>query len=867
MVHFLYGDYGTGKSTHILNEIKTDYHNGVRSFLIVPEQNTVISERKIATLLPAAAQLYTEATNFTRLANKVFRERGGLKYNYISKSGKNLIMYRAICECRGDLKEFKIAEGHEKGAIKLFLEAIGELKAYNVTMGALEKASAELENEQLRGRILDIITVWSLYERILNERFSDPNDDITMLSKKIEESNYFKGTNVYIDSFYGFTDSQFEVIEKIILSAENVTFAFDCPADATEKTIQFAKIAKNAKRAIALAKKLGKEVSLSNLDVDHKHTTDDMKLLCNKLWDFTSHDYQSKGNITLAKCSDEFDECEYVSSEICRLIRQGYKYSDIAIVTRNTDTYRGILDYTLKKYKIPHFLSSSTEWLTRPFVKMIFSALNFISSYRQEDILSFAKSPYIKIKPSLLADFEGYITRWDIFGKKFRNDDYWAANPDGFVKEETEYQKQTLKNVLFVRDFLLEKISILEKPFLAQESVSECASALYEFLNSSDIIKKLEDERKNSEKAEAYIISQAWEGVLDALDTLVDVCGDIKVDINTFITLLQYAFMDAKVGSIPTGEDNVLIADAHLVRAESIRHVFVLGANEGSFPANVTGGSIFSDSDKIALETVSINLSDKTDIRANDELLFFKNALAIASEGAHVCALSTGIDGKARQESVGYKRINELFRDLKPVDTSKIDEIDRIYTQALAQEHYSSCDEELQKAIKNVAPFEAPVNSDFSNDSDSLSKDTVGSIFGDFLKLSQSQIELFNTCKFKYYSSQFLKLRSDEKHFFSSLEAGSLVHEAFEHFLAILNNNENKFFSLNENEIKAKVDSLVDDYIQLICRGVKISNKLKHLFDRLRSNLYIFVKKLVEEFRSSEFKPKYIELPFKYNDY
>ncbi|MBQ8545610.1 MAG: PD-(D/E)XK nuclease family protein [Clostridia bacterium] len=864
MVHFLYGDYGTGKSTYILNKIKTDYLNGVRSFLIVPEQNTVICEKNVATMLPAMAQLYTEATNFTRLSNKVFRELGGLKYNYISKSGKNLIMYRAICECRGRLREFKIAEGHEKGAIKLFLEAIGELKSYNITMGALEKATTELENEQLKGRIFDIITVWSVYESILTERFSDPYDDITMLAEKLQSSNYFKGTNVYIDAFYGFTDSQFEVIEKIIGSADNVTFAFDCPANATEKTIQFAKIAKNAKRSVALAKRLGKEISSMSFDTDYKHTTNDMKLLCSKLWDFTSRGYQSDGSITLAKCSDEFDECEYVSSEICRLVRQGYKYSDIAIVARNTDTYRGILDYTLKKYQIPHFMSSSSEWLTRPLVKMIFSALNFISSYRQDDILSFAKSPYIDIDSTSLANFERYIIQWDIFGKKFKLDEYWAANPDGFVKEETESQRKALESVLSARNFLLEKISVLEKPFLANGTVKDCAVAVYEFLKCNDIISKLEVERKQSDKAEAYIISQAWEGILEALDTLVDICGQIKVDANTFTTLLNYAFMDATVGSIPTGEDNVLIADAHLVRAENVRHVFVLGANEGSFPANVVGGSIFSDSDKIALETVSINLSDKSDVRADDELLFFKNALAIASEGAHICALSTGIDGKGKQESIGYKRIKELFVNIKPIDTSKINEIDKIYTPDLAREYYSTCDSALCQAITNELSYEGNGRYDFSNDNDSLSEQAVSSVFGDFLKLSQTQMELFNTCKFKYYSSQFLKLRSEKRYFFSSLEAGTLVHDVFEHFLAILNNNKDDFSLLDEKAIKESVDAIIDDYIKLICHGLKISNKLKHLFERLKKNLYIFVAKLVEEFKASGFTPEYLELPFKH---
>ena len=92
MIRLLFGDTGTGKSTHIFDLIKADYHNGIHSYLIVPEQETVLRERQIASLLPSRAQLFCEATNFTRLANSVFRACGGLKTNYISKSGKNLII-------------------------------------------------------------------------------------------------------------------------------------------------------------------------------------------------------------------------------------------------------------------------------------------------------------------------------------------------------------------------------------------------------------------------------------------------------------------------------------------------------------------------------------------------------------------------------------------------------------------------------------------------------------------------------------------------------------------------------------------------------------------------------------------------------
>ena len=143
MINFLFGNEGCGKSTEILEKIKIDTENKKRVVLLVPEQQTVISEREIATLLPASSQYYSEATNFTRFANKVFREFGGLKYNYISQSGKNLAMYRALCTCGSFLTEYKIEEGHEKSCVSLFLGAIGELKAYSITNEKIQLVSTK----------------------------------------------------------------------------------------------------------------------------------------------------------------------------------------------------------------------------------------------------------------------------------------------------------------------------------------------------------------------------------------------------------------------------------------------------------------------------------------------------------------------------------------------------------------------------------------------------------------------------------------------------------------------------------------------------------------------------------------------------
>lgn len=862
MVNILLGGYGHGKSTYIFDRIKNDYENKIRSFLIVPEQETVIAEGYLAANLPPQAQRYAEVTNFTRLANRVFREMGGLKYNYVTKSGKNLIMYRVICEVRDILKEYKISKGRERSCISLFLEAIGEMKSYSVTPEALENAYQQIEDNRLKNRISDIITVWTAYEKILNESYSDPYDDILMLSKKLEGVSYFEGVNVYIDSFYGFTKSQLDVLYRILESAQNVTVSLDCPAYATESTMQYAKIASTKSAIISLCKRTGNKLNVIDFDTDYKHKSNDIRYICDNLWKFDAEPISASGDISLALAGDEFEECEFVASQICKLVQGGCKYSDIAIISRSSDAYRGIIDYCLDKYDIPYYFSSPSPLLSISAIKMVLSALYAINGYRLEDIINYAKCGYLDISEADLCDFESYVYRWSIHGKKFKNDDYWSANPDGYVLSPTSAQLDTLKRVNGVRDKILKRLSIIEKPFLNGDNITACASAVFDFINAHRVKERLKREIKDAEGEEAQRLSQAWSAIITALESVVNICGDIKADAEIFTTLFSYAMMDVKIGTIPTGEDNVTVAEASLVRAKRIEHVFVLGANEGIFPAVINEGSFFTDSDKIALETVGIELSQKSDIRADDELLFFKNSIAIASRSATVSALKSSIGGEKKECSIAFNRIKALFDNVDVLDLSNVPLIDKIYTPKMARDIFGFTDGALREAISALLSIPYDDEIDFSNDSLSITESAAKELFGGTLKLSKSSIEKFVKCRFNFYCSYALKLKESSKISFSAVDIGYLVHSIFEHFLIGLKNNTINQDELSESNIEKEVDRIFEEYVLSVCGSKASGLRMKYFFARLKANIYVFVKNLVAEYRVSSFVPEYFELSF-----
>jgi len=906
MITFLYGTSGSGKSAYVMDCMKKDAETGIRSYLIVPEQQTVLREAEAAKTLPLSAQMTMEVLNFTRLANNVFRRFGGLSHNYITKGAKSLIMWRALISSIPHLTEYADAAARDRGCVNMMLSAVNEFKAYRISPQMLEEAAALFseggENEtRLSRRLEDLSLIYAAYEQSLSASFGDVTDNLDSLADTLTENDFFSGCNVYLDSFYGYTPQEINIISKVFAQASNVCVTFCChhnkPGDSDNVHFDFVRnTSSSLHRSVAL---MGLSPEIVTLEGNTRHSSEAMRILERDLWNFTSKpsDADTDGHIDIVRAADNYDAAEAAALDILRAVRAGMKYSDIAIVVRNTDTYKGIIDTALEKFGIPCYISSRTDLTSKPEVKLILSALAICaSSWRRDDVIGYIKTGFCGISNEDSDIFERYTQTWGISGKRFVDSGEWYMNPEGYAEKITEKNVEILKSVNETRKKLIRPLIKLFSAFRTGAVTEDICRAIFEFLVEIDLRAQISNRANHLKqigaKTEAAESVQLWNIICDTLDLIADTLPGAAIkNADQFAQLMKYIFDATDIGTIPTGTDEITIGDASMLRLSEAKHVILLGANEGEFPQSVRDDGIFSDTDKIRLEGAGIVLSSNSSARNVEELFWFYRAVSCASESVTLISSEseTGAGGKSmRAPSMGVSRICHLFPKLKVRNFSDTDITSRLITPAASYEYLPATEgTKLGVSLRTALLLAENQLPDYGHDNDStlssilsaseipltqktvsLNPETAGQLFGGDLAMTQSRLESFALCRFKYYCRYVLKLGEDASPGFTAVNIGNFVHRILERFtVRIIGENGRVRIDMTEDEIEALADEVITEYIDEVCYGeLDKSNRLAHLFLRLRRNVLVFVRSLIAEFSQSDFIPSFFELQITNSD-
>ena len=873
MLHFIYGPIGSGKTTVLLKYLESDIKQNKRAFFIVPEQETVAVERKIVSLFPASAQLNVEVLNFSRLCNRIFRTHGGLSYNIATKPIKALIMWNTLRELSPSLREYSATDIADFSLTQKMLSTTQELKAYCVTPDKLNKTCSKIdENSSLFEKLNDISSIYSAYTDQVNELFSDNSDDISKALDILKETNFFEGASIYLDSFAGFTKQEFLLISKMRELCDEVYITIPSPTP-NNRAVHLESVNQTIE---TLKKDLDtKDYDEVFLSENYKTNSKELKYLQNNIWNFEAPSYEEEntGVISSYLCETPYSEAELVASEICKAVQDGTRYNEIAIILRDAEKYRGILDVALEKYNIPYFMSEKTDLSIKPLSKFIFSALKVKeSNWRGDNLIAHLKSGYCDIDPFDIDIFEDYVHTWNINGNKFLGEK-WTMNPDGYSSRLTERGEKILATANRVKETIVPSLNRYFAMLNASNNVKDMCQATIEFLKDSKITEKVRkscsDNLARGNKKAADEDMKLYNLTLNILYDLANVLGDKVLTFEEFSAALSLMFSESDIGTIPTSVDEVTIGSASMLRADKIKFAIIMGLNEGEFPASVKDNGIFTDSDKELLKDFDITLSADSSTKTSEELFFFYRAISVPSEKLMLTTSSLSSDGSNQRQSIAIERVKKLFPNVPQVKESSLSPLDKVWNIEIAKEVYTQTkNHKNSKQLKSLITeregndaFEQRLNIPLAQKNCTVSPAIVNTLFGKRLSLTQSRLEKYVMCGFDYYCSYVLGLRETKKAVFQLNDIGTFIHYILEMFMKEISASGTLNLTLSDDEINTILEKCVKNYLyNLLGEDYALSNRTKHLFIRLNTLSFMIAKNLINEFKASDFFPSYFEL-------
>ncbi|MBQ5824941.1 MAG: PD-(D/E)XK nuclease family protein [Clostridia bacterium] len=873
MLKIVTGRINSGKTTYVQNVIKERVNSGSMVYLIVPEQFSFESERRILNLLGERDALSVEVCSFSRLAQNILGDIHGLRR--LDEAGRVALMSTALEETTDKLQVYgKFSSSI--GVISEMLKISDEMKKCAVSAKMLEETSHKLENGMLRKKVSDLSLIISAFDALVAQRFSDTRDDLTILADKLLDDKAFAGVTVIIDGFKGFTQQEYDVIARIISQSEDVyiSLCLDEIYAGEYDITAFASVRDTARKLINIAKKNG--VSAAQMRVpeyDGRYVSSCLEALEQNLYSVNSAQYDGNADaVTVYSAKTAYEECDYVALTVKKLLREeGYRCRDIAVISRSEDEYSKSLRASLKKHGVPVFEDKRRALFAQPPVVMSRAAVEIAAKgYSTDAIFRLLKTQLTDLTVEQVSELENYVYLWQIDGRRWLEN--WSNNPSGLGSALSEGDKKRLERINMLREICIAPLEKFRNSFRASGNATQMMTALYTYLidvKAPQNLKKLASALDSyGETADAVELGRVWDRLMLIFDQLSAALAQTKVNSFRVLELFNLVLGVQDIGVIPHGIDEIIIGSAERIRVNRPRAVFVVGVNDGVFPKKPASGRVLGDADRQILNDMGLSVAAPSQNDFLEERYIAYSALCCASERLYVTHCKTDFSGAEKNPSELIGHITRILPRCKVTDEADFDELDLIQSEASAFESAAkgwrtdsviestlkACFAEREGYAERIAALDrAGGKTQFSLDDSQTATD----LFGSDIYVSATKIEDYEKCPFMYFCRHGLKLDERKVAEIDALITGTVSHFVLEKLVACYGK---ALIDFDEERIRLEVIKLLDTFLEENLGADQRDERFDFLYRRQCDSLCVVVMRLINEMKLSAFEPVDFEL-------
>lgn len=889
------GSAGSGKSYQLYREVieqsKMDWNTNY--LVIVPEQFTLQTQKDIVTMHPDHGVMNVDILSFLRFAYRIFDEVGGNDCPVLEDTGKSMVLRKVVAEKKKELLLFG-SNVKKPGFINELKSLLSELYQYNIQPEDFHKMQEISEKKPvLKAKLKDILTVYEGFHSYMKERYITAEEILVVLNGVIDKSEWLKGTVICLDGFTGFTPCQYQLLASMMKYAKKIMItvtidpeeALDTPAaehqlfGLSKKTIH--KLYSIAKETDTLVEPPVYAEKQSEGKVPYRfNNSAALASLEHNLFRYPYVCYEKdQEDITLHITKDANDEVAFVAREIKRLVREeGYRYQEIAVVTGDIEQYGRIAKRSFLRSKIPCFIDYKKGILDNPFVELLRSAIAIANEdYSYESVFRYLRTGLSEVSEEDIDLLENYALATGIRGSKRYKEPFTR----GYRSRET----LDLKRINVARALFVQEINPLYEVLKDKEkTVKDYTTALYELGVRLNIEQRLEAYQKQFNEENMPLIAKEFEQiyriVMELYDQMVLLLGSEFCSLKEFGEILDTSFVEAKVGLIPPGVDEVVVGDTQRTRLKDIKVLFFIGVNEGIVPKTLGSGGILSDIERELLLNNDIELAPTKRQLAFTEQFYIYLNMTKPKEKLYVCYHKVNEEGKSVNPSFLIGKLKLLFKNLKVYhEDETAEDVEHILrddglsylASGLREFHgkevsdlwkelflYYKSEEETDRILNKLIQGAFYINKEKG-----ISREASKLLYGAELKGSVTRLERYAGCAFAHFMSYGLSLEERHEYKLAVPDIGNIFHNAIDDFSKRLDSGEYTWHTIpdevREEWAVESVGRAVEEYENTFLRSTK---RNEYLITRIERITIRTLWALCNQMKQGAFEPMGYEMPF-----
>lgn len=858
----IYGRAGSGKSTYCFEEIKENINKTSPIYIITPEQFSFTAEQKLLETISTCKEqdnrcsvINAEVITFHRMADRIFNEVGGVNNTHISKAGKAMLISSILKKQKKNLKFL----GNTDEFTDVVLRTFKDFKKHNVTLKTLEETTKVVDDKYLEAKLNDINLIYNLYEEKLKNNYIDEDDILTILADKLEKSEMFKNSIIYIDEFAGFTKQEYVLITELLKVANQVNVTI-CTATLEEPefidTDIFYSNKLTAKKLMECAKQANIEIlepyNCTNIvgatiGCPHRFKSKELKHLEQNLYnaEYTKYNKENK-DISLFLATNPYSEIEYIAQNIIKLVRnEKFRYRDISIITKDINTYSSLIKAIFRKYNIPIFIDNERDLSQNVLIKYILSILDiFSNNWSYDSMFNYIKTGFLELEKDDIFELENYCIKYGIKGKKWYDEDFKYGEED----EISRLNDLRLK--------IITPLVYLKNSISKEKTVKQISQELYMFLVKNGVFKTLNKKIEYLQNLNEIDIANEYISsinlVINLLDEMVALFQDEKISFENYRDLLKVGFSSSSLKNIPATLDQVIVGDVDRSRSHTVKAIFIIGLNDGVFPSVNKDEGFLSDEDREILKQSGMEIAKTTKEQLYEDQFNIYKAFTTAEEKLFLSCPSTNTESKAVRPSIIISKIKKINPKLVEISNvvSKTSEIitesntfEELLTNIRAYNNGEEIDDiwfNVYNLYKQNSNWKEILESSlrglkYTNKAENLKEEYLNRMYGDTLKTSVSRLEQYKKCAFSFYLKYGLNISEKDTGKIQAVDTGSFMHEVIDEFFDNIKQKEVNIKTLEKKDIRQIVNKIIEEKLNLkknyiftsTPKFIALTNKLK----------------------------------------